>query len=102
MVENIPLDPFHSYKLADFERKVQMQQEKTRDFISNYTDFDSIAETKFKLAELYHEKQQKYEVEEFLKYLDEYPGSPRGPKPEDDLDFYIEYAYKKIPAIVAT
>lgn len=37
-----------------------MQQEKVREFISNYTDFDAKAEIKFKLAELYHEKQQKY------------------------------------------
>lgn len=60
MVENVPLDPYYSYKLADFERKVQMQQDKMKDFISNYTDFDAKAEIKFKLAELYHEKQQKY------------------------------------------
>jgi hypothetical protein len=51
---------------------------------------------------LYHEKQQKYEVEEFLRYMDEYPGSPKGPLPEDDLDFYIQYAYKKIPAVLAS
>lgn len=37
-----------------------MKNEKVKDFISNYTDFDTLAETKFKLAELYHEKQQKY------------------------------------------
>jgi len=37
-----------------------MQQEKLKDFVSNFTDFDSIARTKFKMAELYHEKQQKY------------------------------------------
>lgn len=60
------------------------------------------AENKFKLAEQYHEKQQKYEIEEFLKYLDNYPGSPKGPKPEDDMDYYIEYAYKKMPAVLAT
>lgn len=88
--------------MADFERKVQLKNEKIKDFISNYTDFDTLAETKFKLAELYHEKQQKYEIEEFIRYLDEYPGSPKGPKPEDDIEYYVEYAYKKIPAILAT
>ena len=32
----------------------------------------------------YHDKQRKYEVEEFEKYLSEYPGTVRGPRPEDD------------------
>jgi hypothetical protein len=53
-----------------------------------------------KIADLYHEKQQKYEVEEFLRYLDEYPGSPKGPLPEDDPQYFIQYAYKKIPDIL--
>ncbi len=37
-----------------------------------------------------------------MRYLDEYPGGPKGPKPEDDIDFFIQYAYKKIPPILAT
>jgi len=40
-------------------------------------------------------------VEEFIRYLEEYPGSPKGPKPEDDLDFFVQYAFKKMPQIIA-
>lgn len=89
MVENVPLDPFYSYKLADFEKKMELRKTRVKDFVAPYTNFDLKADNKFKLAELYHEKQQKYEVEEFLRYLDKYPGSPKGPRPEDDLDYYM-------------
>lgn len=78
-----------------------MQRDKHKDFISNYTDFNFKAETKFKIAEQYHEKQQKYEIEEFLRYMEEYPGSPKGPSFEDDPEFFIQYAYKKMPAVLA-
>jgi hypothetical protein len=37
---------------------------------------------------------------EFERYLSEYPGTVRGPKPEDDWDAYRAYALKKIPKIL--
>lgn len=49
----------------------------------------------------YHDKQRKYEVEEFEKYLSEYPGTVRGPRPEDDWEAYRAYGLKKIPKIIA-
>ena len=48
----------------------------------------------------YHDKQRKYEIEEFEKYLSEYPGSPKGPLPSDDPEAYREYALKKIPKVL--
>lgn len=48
----------------------------------------------------YHDKQKKYEIEQFEKYLSEYPGTVRGPRPEDDPQAYREYALKKMPRIL--
>jgi hypothetical protein len=48
----------------------------------------------------YHDKQKKYELEEFKKYLNDYPGTSKGPRPEDDLKAFRSYAFKKIPKIL--
>lgn len=48
----------------------------------------------------YHEKQKKYELEEFERYLSQYPGTVRGPRPEDDWEAYKAYALKKMPRIL--
>lgn len=48
----------------------------------------------------YHDKQKKYEMEEFEKYLKQYPGTVKGPKPEDDWEAYKAYALKKMPRVL--
>jgi len=48
----------------------------------------------------YHDKQKKYEREEFQKYLNDYPGTSKGPRPEDDIEAFRAYAFKKIPKIL--
>lgn len=39
-------------------------------------------------------------MEEFERYLSEYPGTVRGPRPEDDWEAYRAYALRKIPKIL--
>ena len=48
----------------------------------------------------YHEKQKKYELEQFERYLSQYPGTVKGPRPEDDWEAYKAYALKKMPKIL--
>lgn len=39
----------------------------------------------------------RYEYEEYLKKLEKYPGSPKGPKPEHDPEAFQEYAKSIMP-----
>lgn len=48
----------------------------------------------------YHDKQKQYEIEEFEKYLTQYPGTVKGPNPQDDWEAYQAYAMKKMPRIL--
>lgn len=100
LIENIPYIDAYKYTLRD---KLAEDKDRERRAIEelqpilNHTQRARLIREKLPA---YHDKQKKFELAEFERYLSEYPGTVRGPKPEDDWEAYRAYALKKIPKIL--
>ena len=96
-IENVPYAHGIKYTARD---KLAEQEEKERLSVEELAPLTNHAERAKLIREkinAYHDKQKKYEMQEFEKYLSQYPGTVRGPKPEDDWQAYRAYAMKKMP-----
>lgn len=51
-----------------------------------------------KILEGYEESKHRYELEEFEKYLANYPGGLNGQEPEQDPEAYAQYAVRGMPS----
>lgn len=99
-IEKIPIMPSEQYTIADQRADMQNNERLSIEEvepISNHVERARIIREKIAA---YHDKQRKYEVEEFEKYLSKYPGTTKGPRPEDDWEAYRAYGLKKIPKII--
>jgi hypothetical protein len=99
-IENIPYSNQTQYtyrdSLAEQQEKERLSIEELQP-ISNHIERANLIREKINA---YHDKQKKYEIEEFEKYLTLYPGTVKGPRPEDDWEAYQAYAMKKMPRVL--
>jgi hypothetical protein len=100
LIENVPYLDHFRYTLRD---KQAEEADKDRRAIEELQPIGNhVARSRLIREKLsaYHDKQKKFELEEFDRYLSEYPGTVRGPRPEDDWEAYRDYGLKKIPKIL--
>jgi hypothetical protein len=100
LIENIPYIDAYKYTLRDKQGEDKDRERKAIEELQPILNHTARARLIREKLPAYHDKQKKFELAEFERYLSEYPGTVRGPKPEDDWEAYRVYALKKIPKIV--
>jgi hypothetical protein len=100
LIENIPYFDMHKYTLRDKQGEDEDRERRAIEELQPIGNHAARSRLIREKLTAYHDKQKKFELAEFERYLSEYPGTVRGPRPEDDWEAYRAYGLKKIPKIL--